>query len=92
MKRAPSSVDRLIDATSLLMVLGGIVLFAFARQTLRAIGAGTHDMPQGISAVTVTDFHVAQSRLGLFIVVLGVLVGVVAAVRHLRNSRLQISD
>ena len=87
MKRAPSSVDRLIDATSLLMVLGGIVLFAFARQTLRAIGAGTHEMPKGLSAVTVTDFHVAQSRLALFIVGLGVLVGVVAAVRHFLAAR-----
>ena len=82
MKRAPSSVDRLIDATSALMVLGGIVLFVFARQALSAIGDGTRKMPEGLSAVTVTDFHVAQSRLGLFIVVLGVLVGVVAAVRH----------
>jgi hypothetical protein len=87
MKRAPSSVDRLIDATSLLMVLGGIGLFAFARQTIGAIGAGTHKMPEGMSAVTVTDFHVAQSRLALFIVGLGVLVGVVAAVRHLRAPR-----
>jgi uncharacterized membrane protein YidH (DUF202 family) len=68
-------------------MLGGIVLFAFARQTLRAIGAGTHEMPKGLSAVTVTDFHVAQSRLALFIVGLGVLVGVVAAVRHFRAAR-----
>lgn len=82
MKQAPSSTDRLIDAAALLMVLGGIVLFALARQALRGIGAGTREMPQGISAVAVTDFHVAQSRLGLFIVVVGVLVGVVAAVRH----------
>jgi len=76
----------MIDATALLMVLGGIVLFAFARQALNAIGAGTRDMPQGISAVAVTDFHVAQSRLGLWIVGLGVLTGVVAAVRHKRRT------
>lgn len=82
MKRAPSSVDRLIDATALLMVLGGVVLFAFARQALNAIGAGTRDMPAGISAVAVTDFHVAQSRLGLWIVGLGVMIGIVAAARH----------
>lgn len=87
MKRAPSTVDRLIDATSLLMVLGGTALFAFARQTLRAIGAEAHEMPSGISAVAVTDFHVAQSRLGLWIVGLGVAVGAVAAVRHLRAVR-----
>ena len=72
----------MIDAAALLMVLGGIVLFAFARQALTGIGAGTREMPQGMSAVAVTDFHVAQSRLGLFIVVVGVLVGIVAAVRH----------
>ena len=92
MKRPPSSVDRFIDATALLMVLGGVVLFAFARQALNGIGAGTREMPTGISAVAVTDLHVAQSRLGLWIVGLGVLTGVVAAVRHLRNSRVQISD
>jgi hypothetical protein len=76
----------MIDATALLMVLGGIALFAFARQALTGIGAGTRDMPEGISAVAVTDFHVAQSRLGLWIVGLGVLVGVVAAVRHKLKS------
>lgn len=73
----------MIDAAALLMVLGGIALFAFARQALTGIGAGTRDMPSGISAVAVTDFHVAQSRLGLWIIGLGVLVGIVAAVRHL---------
>ena len=82
MKPAPSAADRVLDATALLMVLGGVALFAFARSALAGIGGGTRAMPEGISAVAVTDFHVAQSKMGLFIVVLGVLVGVVAAVRH----------
>ena len=82
MKPAPSSADRVLDATALLMVLGGIALFAFARNALTGIGGGTRAMPAGISAVSVTDFHVAQSKMGLFIVTLGVMVGVVAAVRH----------
>ena len=82
MKAAPNSADRLIDAAALLMVLGGIALFAFARYSLVGIGNGTRDMPVGISSVTVTDFHVAQSKMGLFIVGLGVLVGCVAAIRH----------
>ena len=64
------------------MVLGGIALFAFARNALNGIGGGTRAMPKGVSAVVVTDFHVAQSKMGLFVVMLGVLVGVVAAVRH----------
>ena len=72
----------MMDAAALFMVLGGIALFTFARQALTGIGAGTRDMPVGISAVAVTDFHVAQSRMGLFIVGVGVLVGVAAALRH----------
>jgi len=82
MKSAPSYADRIIDATALLMVAGGIGLFAYARQALMSIGDGTRDMPKGVSAVSVADFHVAQSKMGLFVVSLGVLVGVVAAVRH----------
>jgi hypothetical protein len=82
MKSAPSYADRIIDATALLMVAGGIGLFAYARQALTSIGDGTRDMPKGVSAVAVADFHVAQSKMGLFIVCLGVLVGLIAAVRH----------
>ncbi len=82
MKAVPSSTDRIIDATALFMVVGGIGLFAFARQALTGIGNGTRDMPEGMTAVAVADFHVAQSKMGLFIVGLGVLVGIVAAVRH----------
>ena len=79
----------MLDATALLMVLGGIALFAFARSALMGIGGGTRAIPAGISAVQVTDFHVAQSKMGLFVVMLGVLVGVVATVRHkLRRTEL----
>lgn len=87
MKSAPNSADRAIDAAALLMLLGGIGLFAFARNALTGIGSGTRAMPAGIPAVTITDFHVAQSKMGLFLVGLGVLVGVVAAVRHQLRSR-----
>ena len=72
----------MIDAAALITVLGGICLFAFARHALTGIANGTRTMPRGISAVAVTDFHVAQSKMGLWIVGLGVLVGVIAAVRH----------
>ena len=81
-KPAPTSANRVLDATALLMVLGGIALFAFARNALNGIGGGTRTMPEGVSAVVVTDFHVAQSKMGLFVVMLGVMVGVIAAVRH----------
>lgn len=82
MKTAPTYADRVIDAAALIMVLGGIGLFAFARNALTGIGDGTREMPPGLSAVVVADFHVAQSKMGLWIVGLGVLVGVVAAMRH----------
>ena len=81
-KTPPSSTNRVIDATALLLVLGGIGLFAFARHALNGIGNGTRAMPEGISAVAVTQFHVAQSTFALWIVGLGVMVGIAAAVRH----------
>ena len=82
MKNAPSRFDRITDVAALLLVLGGIALFAFARSRLSGIGAETHVLPRDGTAVALTDFHVAQSRMGLFIVALGVLVGIAAAVRH----------
>lgn len=86
MKQAPSAVNRIIDATALLMVLGGMGLFAFARSALTGIGNGTRTMPEGVSAVTVTDFYVAQSKMAVWVIGVGVVVGVVAAVRHLRSK------
>ena len=86
MKKAPSRFDRITDAAALLLVLGGIALFAFARSRLTGIGAETDLLPRDGTAVALTDFHVAQSRMGLFIIALGVLVGVAAAVRHRLKS------
>lgn len=63
-------------------MLGGIGLFAFARNALTGIGNGTRAMPEGMSAVAVTQFHVAQSSIALWIVGVGVLIGAAAAVRH----------
>ena len=82
MKRAPSRFDRITDVAAILLVLGGMALFAFARSRLSGIAAETDALPRDGTAVALTDFHVAQSRMGLFIVALGVLVGIAAAVRH----------
>jgi hypothetical protein len=90
MKSKPAPADRIIDATALLVLLGGIGLFAFARSALTGIAEGTHAIPQGISAVAVTDFHVAQTKIGMFLIGAGVAVGIVAAVRHrVRQARMQ---
>ena len=87
MKTAPNSVDRLIDAVALLLVLGGITMFALARSALTGIGDGTRLAPAG-QAVAYADFQVAQSRIGLWVLGAGVLVGVLAAARHkLRNGK-----
>jgi hypothetical protein len=87
MKHAPSSVNRIIDATALLLVLGGLALFAFARSALTGIGNGTRTMPEGVSAVAVADFYVAQSTMAVWVIGVGVVVGVVAAFRHLRQDQ-----
>ena len=87
MKTAPNSADRFIDAIALLMVLGGTAMFFFARSALTGIGEGTRLAPPGTSAVAYADFQVAQSKLGIWVIGVGVLVGIVAAVRHkLRGS------
>ena len=87
MKPAPSSVNRIIDAAALLMVLGGLGLFAFARSALTGIGNGTRTMPEGVSAVAVADFYVAQSTMAVWVIGVGVVVGIVAAVRHFRQDQ-----
>ena len=87
MKRAPSSVNRIIDATALVMVVGGLGLFVFARSALTGIGDGTRNMPEGVSAVAVADFYVAQSTMAVWVIGVGVVVGIVAAVRHFRHNQ-----
>lgn len=82
MKTAPTVADRLTDAIALLMVLGGIAMFMFARVALGDIADGTRVAPPGMSLVAITDLHVAQSKMGLWVIGLGVSFGVVAAVRH----------
>jgi hypothetical protein len=84
MKTAPAPVtaDRIIDAAALLFLTSGVLLFAFARNALIGLANDTRYVPEGMSAVAVTDFHVAQSKMGLVLVGLGIVVGIAAAVRH----------
>ena len=82
MKTAPNSADRFVDAIAVFTVLAGLTRFAFARHALTSIGNGTRVASPGTSNVALADLHVAQSKLGLWIVGVGILIGVVAAVRH----------
>jgi hypothetical protein len=74
--------DRLMDAAAALLLLLGIGLFFFARRALDALGTGTYDKPDGVTWVSRADLHAAQSRLAIWVIVVGVLVGIAAAVRH----------
>lgn len=85
--RAVNLADRLWDATAVFLIGGGVGLFAYARSALQSMAAGTYDLPPGVSAVAQTDLHVTQSRLGLWLVAVGVIVGVVAALRHRMRPR-----
>jgi hypothetical protein len=87
MKTPPNSADRFVDAIALVMVLGGIVLFGLARSTLIGIGNETRLAPPGTTAVAYADLLVARSNLGLWVVAIGIVIGVVAAVRHFLQSR-----
>jgi hypothetical protein len=82
MKTEPVLADRIVDATALLFLVSGVGLFAFARNALTGLANDTRYVPEGMSAVAVTDMHVGQSKLGLILLAIGILVGIAAAVRH----------
>ena len=79
--------DRLWDLIALALVLGGVGLFFFARHALDTLGAGTYNVPSGVTYVSRADLHVAQTRLGIYCIVMGVVVGVAAALRHRFRAR-----
>lgn len=74
--------DRMWDAAATLLVSAGVGLFFFARRSLADLGDGVYAVPQGATWVSRADLHVAQSRLALWVIAIGVLLGIVAAVRH----------
>ena len=86
----PSSVtvaDRMWDAVALVFVVGGIVLFAFARHALGALGDGSLRLSKGASYVARTDWHMSQVRMAVWMMATGLLIGVVAAARHKLRGR-----
>ncbi len=79
--------DRFWDAAALILVAFGVVLFFFARHALSALASGTYHTPNGVTYVSRTDLHVAQTRMAIWFIVMGVLVGVTAAARHRLRER-----
>ena len=84
---AVSSTDRLWDLVALALVLGGVGLFVFARHALDTLGAGTYNLPDGVTYVSRTDLHVAQTRMAIYCIAMGIVVGVAAALRHRFRAR-----
>jgi hypothetical protein len=79
--------ERILDVAAALLLGGGVSLFAIARRALGALASGTYPVPEGVSYVTRVDFHAAQSRIGLWMVGAGLIVGAIAAMQHVRRSR-----
>lgn len=73
--------DRVLDFAAALCLVIGIGLFLFARRALGALAAGTYQSPGG-TLVERTDFHVTQSRLGLWLVAAGLTLAAAAAISH----------
>lgn len=74
--------ERLWDAVAALFVAGGAGLFFFARHALNALANGTYSVPNGVTYVSRTDLHVAQTRLAIWMVGTGMAFGILAAIRH----------
>jgi hypothetical protein len=79
--------DRVIDAAAALCLTGGVALFALGRNALSAIAGGTYPAPLGETWVARADFHVAQTRLGVVLVAIGVGVACLSALRHALHRR-----
>jgi uncharacterized membrane protein len=79
--------DRWWDVLAVLFVLGGVALYFFARHALAALASGTYTVPNGVTYLSRTDLHVAETRLALWMVGTGIAVGILAAVRHHLRGR-----
>lgn len=85
--RPVRGIERLWDATALILVMAGVSLFAMARNALTSIANGSYALPEGSSWVAQTDFHVVQSRAGLALAAAGMAIGLVAGLMHWRSGR-----
>jgi hypothetical protein len=79
--------DRIVDAVALLLIVLGVALYADSQVRFHGIMqySYAHPGPRGVSQLAVADLarYEAHSAFGLIIV--GAVVGVVAALRHSRG-------
>lgn len=75
--------DRLLDMASLLMVAGGVLLFALGRAQLRSLAANTYaPPPPGVTWVSRAELHDAQTRWGALLAGAGAVLAAGAALKH----------
>lgn len=79
--------DRVWDLLALLLLTGGLLMFAVGRASLSSLAGGTYKEPVGVSWVSRAEHHDSQTRWGTWLIGAGVLVGTVAAGRHALNRR-----
>ena len=80
--RTVHATDRAWDLAALALIAAGLGLFAVARGALRSLAAGSYVPRGGTTFVASTDHHVTQSTMAVAMIAAGVLVGIIAAVRH----------
>ena len=80
--RTVHATDRAWDLAALALIAAGAGLFAVARGALHSLAAGSYVPRGGTTFVASTDHHVTQSTMAVAIIGAGVLVGIIAAVRH----------
>ena len=81
-RRRVLAANRFLDLAALGIMTVGVTLFMIARHALLAISGGTYTLPAGWTWVQRTDYYVAESKLGLLLSGIGLLLGIVAAARH----------
>ena len=93
-ERAPSRVptvslsDRLWDLVALLLILAGVSMFIMARNALSSMANGTFTPPPGSTHVERADYYAMESTIGMLIAGVGVVIGVIAAIRHWRRAQI----
>ncbi|MEK7403179.1 MAG: hypothetical protein AABZ80_12560 [Gemmatimonadota bacterium] len=92
MTRPVSAAGRLLDVAAVGLIVGGGVTYAMAYQGFERIRAAPEvAYTRGMRIAALAEFYrlTTLSRVGLGMVVLGVVLGVVAAIVAHRNRRVE---
>jgi hypothetical protein len=83
--------DRWLDATALLILAMGILLFSVGRASLGALASNAYQAPPaGVSWVSRAELHDAQTRWGSGLAIAGLILAFGAAVKHTAARRRQV--